>query len=153
MRIRACLGYLAGSWWMRHVSIGRHREGRHANVKRKPRVADQMVRVQGSHREAVLLASIARQRQSGHQLFSDKARPAQRLQSKTSSLCFHSPNFPREDAYLLVGFRISLNNGSQCVSASVALASPGDFEECKLSGPGHKPTKSKTLGLGCSILF
>lgn len=56
-------------------------------------------RMQRSPREAVLLA---RWRWSGHQLCSEKARPALMLQTKISSLCFHSPSFSREDAHLLL---------------------------------------------------
>lgn len=48
---------------------------------------------------------------------------------------------------LALGFRLSLKNVPQCVlSTLVALATPGNFGKCTFSGPGHKPTKSKTGG-------
>ena len=61
--------------------------------------------------------------------------------------------FPR-GCSLALGFRISLNNAFQCVlSTIVALVSPGNnSEKCTFSGPGHKPIKSKTLGVGPSTL-
>lgn len=50
-----------------------------------------------------------------------------------------------------LGFRRSIENGSQCVvSAMATLTSPGNSEKHKPSGPGHKPTKSQTPWVGPS---
>ena len=52
--------------------------------------------------------------------------------------------------YLLaLGFGISIKDGSQYVVLTAsALISPGNFEKCKSSEPGHQPTKLKIPRVG-----
>lgn len=125
-----------------------HRRVRHAKEKGNTRVTAHMLGVQGSPREAVPLARMARWRLSRHQLCSEKARPALRLRSRPlpcalmlqASLRGHLP---------ALGFRIALRNVSDCVwCPSGALVSPGSVQKCKWSVPGHKTNKSKSLGVG-----
>lgn len=145
IRSRESLWHLARPWRV-NISTSGHGKGRNPNVKRTVWVRAQMDEHASLNWRQLFRPVWERRRGNGFQFCSEKAREAWGWKLKHPPYAFILQAFQR-GCSLARGFRIFLKNASHSVlSTVVTLISLGNFEKCTFSGPGHKPTKSKTLG-------